>query len=131
MGDDRRAGAAADDGRLALPSSPRSVAAARRYVTSQCARLDWAGDVDTVALLVSEITTNAILHAYGPGIWLRVTLSASALRVEVFDGSPVLPRPRNAPSRDENGRGLAMVDALAVRWGVDPRPDGKTFWFEI
>lgn len=84
-----------------------------------------------MALLVSEITTNAILHAYGAGICLQVSVSGPALRVEVFDGSPVLPRPRNAPSGDENGRGLALVDALAVRWGVEPRPDGKTFWFEV
>jgi hypothetical protein len=53
------------------------------------------------------------------------------LRVVVFDGSPVLPVPRRAHAGAEDGRGLALVEVLAVSWGVDARPDGKSLWFEV
>jgi anti-sigma regulatory factor (Ser/Thr protein kinase) len=113
---------------LAVPSTPRSVALVRRFAVDACIALGWGGSADTVELLVSEVATNAVLHAYGPEI--RVLDRALRLRVEVFDGSPVLPLPRHAPSA-EGGRGLALVEALAVAWGTDARPDGKTAWFEI
>jgi hypothetical protein len=71
-----------------------------------------------------------VLHAYGPEVRVRV-LGGPRLRVEVHDGSPVLPVQRNAAASAEGGRGIALVEALAVRWGVEARPTGKTFWFEV
>lgn len=62
---------------------------------------------------------------------MRVLDHGLRLRVEVSDGSPELPVPRGARPSDENGRGLALVEARAVAWGADARPDGKTTWFEI
>jgi anti-sigma regulatory factor (Ser/Thr protein kinase) len=116
---------------LAVPSTPRSVALVRRFAVDACIALGWGGSADTVELLVSEVATNAVLHAYGLEIRVRVLDRALRLRVEVFDGSPVLPLPRHAAPSAEGGRGLALVEALAVAWGTDARPDGKTAWFEI
>jgi anti-sigma regulatory factor (Ser/Thr protein kinase) len=123
--------AAADAGGLVVPSAPRSVALVRRYAVDACAAFGWADAADTVALLVSELATNAVLHAYAPHIHVRVLDHGPRLRVEVFDGSPVLPVPRRARASAEDGRGLALVEALATRWGVDVASDGKTTWFEI
>lgn len=116
---------------LVVPSAPRSVALARRYAVDVCTALGWGDSADTVAVLVSEVVTNAVLHSYGPHITVRVLDHGLRLRVEVSDGSRELPVPRGACTGDENGRGLAIVEALAVAWGSEARPDGKTAWFEI
>lgn len=133
MSDPHREGepARADETGLTVPSSPRSVAVVRRYVTDACSALGWADSADTIALLVSEVATNAVLHAYGREVRVRVLDRGLRLRVEVVDGSPALPAPRNASTRDEDGRGMLLVEALAVAWGVEERRDGKAVWFEV
>jgi anti-sigma regulatory factor (Ser/Thr protein kinase) len=123
-------GDGANSDSLVVPSAPRSVSLVRRYVVDACVRLGRSDAVDTAALLVSEVATNAVLHAYGREVRVRV-LGGARLRVEVFDGSPVLPVQRHAAPGAEGGRGMALVEALAVRWGVEARPTGKTFWFEV
>lgn len=120
-----------DDTGLVVASAPRSVALVRRYAVDVCRELGWGDSADTVALLVSEVATNAVLHSYGAEIRVRVLDHGLRLRVEVSDGSPELPVMRGARPTDEDGRGLALVEALAVAWGADARPDGKTSWFEI
>lgn len=114
-----------------MTSSPWSVALARRYVMDACRAYGWAGSEDTIALLTSEAVTNSVLHAYGPQVRVRVLDRGLRLRVEVWDGSPALPVPRDAPAGAVNGRGLALLDLLAVAWGVEVVPDGKTTWFEV
>ncbi len=57
--------ASADEHGLVVPSHPRSIALVRRYGIDACAALGWADSCDTVGLLVSEVATNAMLHAYG------------------------------------------------------------------
>jgi len=53
------------------------------------------------------------------------------VRLEVTDPDPhaslVL---RHSPTDDETGRGLILLDAVALRWGVDRAPDGKAMWCE-
>jgi hypothetical protein len=81
-------------------------------------------DVDAVALLVSELTTNAVVHA---GTSFTVTISASdrSLRVEVSDGSG------DPPVRTAHGMGLRVTDDVVSSWGWHPRAAGKTVWFEV
>ncbi|MEU8518773.1 ATP-binding protein [Streptomyces sp. NBC_01216] len=90
--------------------------------------------VDDVLLLVSEVVTNACLHAGGPEeLVLRHT--AGRLRVEVADANPELPRayaPRS-PSLP-GGHGLMVLDRLAGDWGSEPRggdATGKVVWLEV
>ena len=116
---------------LVVPRAPRSVAVVRRYAVDACAALGWGDSTDTVALLVSEVATNAVLHARGAEIRVQVLDRGVRLRIVISDVSPVLPGPRRAKSGAEDGRGVAMVEALAVSWGVDARPDGTSFWFEL
>jgi hypothetical protein len=53
------------------------------------------------------------------------------LRVEGGDDSVVTPTPRHYRTEAETGRGLALVEALAVAWGVDRQSRGKVVWFEV
>lgn len=120
-----------DESALAVPSAPKSIALVRRYVIDACSAHGWGDSADTVALLATEVATNAVLYAYGSHIRVRVLDQGLRLRVEVSDSSRTLPVPRGARESDEGGRGLALVEALAVAWGVDAGPDGKTTWFEV
>ena len=107
--------------------------AARRFVSQALSGWDDdEGDLtDTVTLLVSELVTNAVLHA-GSDVEVMVRLSATAARIEVTDTSAESIAPREATSEDDSGRGLALVGTLAQRWGVRPAAGGgKTVWFEV
>jgi DNA-binding NarL/FixJ family response regulator len=106
--------------------------AARRFVTQALTGFDDEGDLtDTVTLLVSELVTNAVLHA-GSDVEVMVRLTATAARIEVTDDSAEAIAPRDATSEEDSGRGLALVGSLAQRWGVRPAPGGgKTVWFEV
>jgi anti-sigma regulatory factor (Ser/Thr protein kinase) len=85
--------------------------------------------VPTAELLVSELVSNALRHASGP---LRLTLEwVSDVRCLVSDGTSESPRLTDAGPEDENGRGLALVDMLAARWGCEYGPVGKSVWFEL
>ncbi len=110
--------------------SPR---AARRFVSQVLTGWDDdEGDlVDTVTLLVSELVTNAVLHA-GSDVEVMVRLTSTAARIEVTDASAESIAPRDATTEEASGRGLALVGSLAQRWGVRPAPGGgKTVWFEL
>ncbi|MFD5659862.1 ATP-binding protein [Streptomyces hirsutus] len=82
--------------------------------------------VETAELLLTELATNALRHAHGLDIGIRVQLQGDHLMIEVEDGSPLRPMPRCAGPDDENGRGLFLIDALAKAWGVSD--DGTTTW---
>lgn len=109
-----------------------SVGAGRRAVAAELADRGVAPElVDVVELLVSELLTNALLHA-DTDLDLRTSLERGHIRVEVADGSPGRPILRHPPADATSGRGLEIVDALASRWGVDERPGGgKSVWFEV
>lgn len=85
--------------------------------------------VETAELLLTELATNALRHAHGPDIGVRVQLQDDHLVIEVRDGSPLVPVPRCAGPDDENGRGLLLVEALADAWGVSA--DGTTTWCTV
>jgi anti-sigma regulatory factor (Ser/Thr protein kinase) len=81
---------------------------------------------DTAELLLTELVTNALRHAHGRDIGVRILVRDDHLVIEVIDGSPLVPVPRCAGPDDESGRGLFLVEALADTWGVSP--DGTTTW---
>lgn len=82
-------------------------------------------------LVVSELLSNAALYGGGP-IELTLRLQRdSVLRIEVADGSTLLPEPRHRPALVVGGRGLHIVEQVSADWGVSRRPDGKIVWSEI
>jgi DNA-binding NarL/FixJ family response regulator len=111
---------------------PQSARAARRFISQALTAADDDDDLlDSVTLLVSELVTNAVLHA-GTEVEVLVRLTATAARVEVTDASVQTVAPRDAAADEDSGRGLALVESLARRWGVRPAPGGgKTVWFEV
>ena len=108
---------------------PSSTRAARRLVTDalEAAALD--GAVASAALVVSELATNAVLHARTP-FEVRLRVGAGAVRIEVRDGSSRRPTVRNFSDAATSGRGLQVVEQLCETWGVEPDADGggKTVW---
>lgn len=84
----------------------------------------------TVELLVSELVTNAVVHAVSKPE-LAVRLAPRTVRVEVFDDAPLLPHRRTPDALKPGGRGLVLLDQLSSRWGIDAHDDGKVVWFEV
>lgn len=115
---------------LELESDPRLVAAAREFVRSRLTAWEIAELVDSAAVIVSELVTNAVLHARTV-IQLRLSLERRSLRIEVFDENPRLPTTSSCPPEATSGRGLALVSALASSWGIEHSDDGKVVWAEL
>ena len=115
---------------LLADTVPASVARIRRFAVETSRTTAPAVDADTVALLVSEVATNALVHGAGR-VRVRVRPTLDGLRVEVHDEDTTLPARRQATPLDEGGRGIALVDALSSGWGAERTPDGKTVWFEV
>jgi DNA-binding NarL/FixJ family response regulator len=114
-----------------LAGDPSSAGAARRFVAGSLQPWRLGPLVDTVTLLTSELVTNALVHA-GSDVDVVVRLTSMLARVEVTDRSELAPTPRPASLDDDSGRGLALVQALARRWGTSRQPGGgKTVWFEV
>ena len=107
-----------------------SVARLRHFATDAVSLHAPDVDCDTVALLVSEVATNALVHGNG-NVRLRVVPRPRGVRIEVLDGSSTLPRRRAATLYDEGGRGIALVEAMATSWGAETTADGKVVWFEV
>jgi anti-sigma regulatory factor (Ser/Thr protein kinase) len=101
---------------------------ARSFVADALPDLD---GLDTrVALAVSEVASNAILHARTPFI-VRVLVNPDRVRVEVTDQDPHMPVRQDYSADSVTGRGLAIVEELSDRWGADGHEGDKTVWFEI
>ncbi|MFB6678729.1 ATP-binding protein [Streptomyces sp. NPDC056390] len=113
--------------RVALPGASRSsVACARAHAVD--ALREWQVDddiVEALRLIVSEFVTNAVVHTASRTIEITVSVTATEAIVTVTDqglfGTPIA---REARPGEEHGRGLALVDTLATRWGSTPLADG-------
>lgn len=89
--------------------------------------------VDSTQLCVSELVANVITHiGRGTPAHLTVSFSGTRLRIEVRDpDARALPTLLQAGEEAEGGRGMALVDALADRWGVELHGDSKVTWCEF
>jgi GAF domain-containing protein/anti-sigma regulatory factor (Ser/Thr protein kinase) len=117
---------------VTLPPTGRSAAVARRTVERVLGEAELTGLIDEALLLVTELVTNAIVHA-GTEIELRIEAGDGGLRVEVVDrspGSPPVIRPAPAETR-EGGRGVFLLDAVATEWGTRHFGGGKSVWFQL
>ncbi len=118
---------------LELTPEPRSVRAARTWVVSELSAIGREDLSDAAELGVSELVTNAILHAEPP-ITVRIGGTATHPRVEVHDTSQVPPRVRSMTDDDRLlatiGRGLGIVAMYSTTWGAEVSTQGKVVWFE-
>ncbi|HEX8498827.1 MAG TPA: ATP-binding protein, partial [Actinomycetales bacterium] len=121
------------------------VRAARRWAEEVMRSWGLQAHADTVVLVVSELSTNAMVHAGSPA---RVTLSydvtSATLDVAVDDDAPVEHPPgddgldvghryvaERDPQRLDGGRGLLIVSSLALDWGLRETPTGKQMWLTL
>ncbi|WP_406508464.1 ATP-binding protein [Streptomyces sp. NBC_00212] len=89
--------------------------------------------VESAQLCVTELVANVITHV-GPQTptTLAVSMNGNLLRIEVVDpDTRALPTLLAATTDDESGRGMALVEATAERWGVVLRADTKVTWCEL
>jgi anti-sigma regulatory factor (Ser/Thr protein kinase) len=113
-----------------LQARPEQVAAGRRFVRDALTAWDEAELADDACLLASEILTNAMRHARH-AICLRLHRMPGEILAEVTDDYALLPQRTLPALSDEFGRGLALVEALAHRWGTLPTSTGKIVWFTL
>ncbi|WP_217176905.1 ATP-binding protein [Streptomyces sp. AC495_CC817] len=118
-----------------LPRHPASVGLARRRAREHLVawgHKEGSGDLADVVLVVSELATNVVRH--GPLLEREFEVAVTALAdgsclVEVSDEDMTVPRIRDVGDWEETGRGLLLVEHLAVAWGVWSRGrHGKTVW---
>ncbi|WP_432084934.1 ATP-binding SpoIIE family protein phosphatase [Streptomyces sp. bgisy095] len=115
-------------------AEPERIAEAREQVRQLLH--DWAdGDqLDSAVLMVSEMVTNVLVHTDGDALLVAEVACdgrSRRLRVEVSDTSDELPHRRRPGEMASSGRGLVLMEMLAHAWGVDPRGEGKSIWFEL
>lgn len=116
---------------MLLTGEPDSVPYARRWIAEALAGTALETLTPDAELVVSELVTNALLHA-GPPVSLRVRVDGATVRIEVADGSRLAPLRGLARADAMTGRGLSLVAALARDWGVEPSPGGgKVVWCEL
>lgn len=116
---------------VSLGASTSSAAAARHFTRSTLDDAGWDADVaERVELLVSEVVTNAVLHARS-GPTMTIDLTSDVVRVSVEDDSPMPPMIRDAPPDAAGGRGMLLVDLLSTSWGTAPSDGGKLVWFVV
>jgi len=116
---------------IALPRSPSSVGAARRFIVARTAAWAFPKPVaDQLVLIGSELVTNAVLHARTE-LTLTLELREDRVRISVKDRSQAPPTLRHYRPDALTGRGLGVVAALSDLWGVSTAPDGKVVWAEL
>lgn len=111
--------------------SPESPRLARRFVGDALDDLGAPGASDSAVLLVSELVTNAVLHARTEVEVIVAVSDDASIRVSVVDRSTAMPSQRSFSATAGSGRGLHLVESMASRWGVASRDEGKEVWFEI
>jgi anti-sigma regulatory factor (Ser/Thr protein kinase) len=115
----------------AFPESLHSPSLARSVIRTALA--DFSVDtVEIAELLVSELATNAILHARSMLV-LHLDVAEDRVTVGVEDCSFDRPEPRQSSPLDDavGGRGLWLVETLASSWGWETTSTGKRVWFEL
>jgi Histidine kinase-like ATPase domain len=111
-----------------FPADAQAPGEARRLLVRTLRELGCASSVvDTAALVLSELASNAVRHARS-SFAIDVAMHACSMRLAVRDASP--------PSAEDGmivlpTHGLSVIDALATRWGVERVPDGKVVWAEL
>ena len=115
---------------LTFPAELDSVGAARRFLRATL--LDWDnGNYDFAApLVLTELATNATLHARTP-YTVVLRLEPTHLVVEVVDSSPRLPHVRHYTVDATTGRGIKIINSFSATWGARPTPEGKVVWAHV
>ncbi|HWC79657.1 MAG TPA: ATP-binding protein [Pseudonocardiaceae bacterium] len=117
--------------RLDLPPGPPPLSLLRDRIAASLPQ-QHAELIADIQLVATELITNAFLHGQPPVRFvLHDPTRDGLLRIEVTDRGPAMPELRHPDLRTPNGRGLLLVEAYSVKWGIATGPDGKTVWAEL
>jgi anti-sigma regulatory factor (Ser/Thr protein kinase) len=119
-----------------MRTTRESVPAMRHFAREQARRWELPDEVDeALAMVVSELVTNVLLHSGSPDVALLLDLDGATLTVQVKDTGHWRSRtsPRRAPEDDDAccGRGLLLVEAYATRWVATIAPAGTRVLAEL
>jgi anti-sigma regulatory factor (Ser/Thr protein kinase) len=114
----------------AFAASPDAPRAARRFVVETLEGLGCTNCVADAQLVVSELVTNAVVHAQ-TDLTVALALSSDAIRIEVRDRNRTPPMARSPAAFSMSGRGLPLIDAVTSAWGVNQFGDGKVVWAQL
>jgi anti-sigma regulatory factor (Ser/Thr protein kinase) len=109
--------------------TPQSVRAVRSYLREVLGDADEEVLADA-ELLASEVSANVVAHAL-TDYEVRVLTEGDRVRIEIADGSSVIPAIKDMAEDSEEGRGLVLLEGLADAWGAEERAGGKIVWFEL
>ncbi|EDY42874.1 ATP-binding SpoIIE family protein phosphatase [Streptomyces sp. SPB074] len=115
-------------------AEPERVAGARRQLRDLLHDWPEREQVDSAVLMCSEMLTNVLVHTEGDALLIASVSGppgARRMRVEVMDDDDTLPHRRDPGELASSGRGLVLMELLADDWGVSPRGEGKSIWFEL
>ncbi|MFH9477554.1 ATP-binding protein [Streptomyces anulatus] len=124
--------------RLTLPNTASAPRLARDFVTSLLEVSRHLGLVDDARICVTELVTNAHRHTGTPLIRVHAAVNRKRITVTVTDDDSPLIDALGAPEAGleaEGGRGLVLVESLALAWGTRAggprRPGRKAVWFTL
>lgn len=116
--------------RIELDADRQSARRAREFVQETLYRWGHSRLEDEVSLAVTELVTNALIHA-GSSTTVTLVDLGDGVQLRVRDDQPFPPQLQDASVDDTHGRGMMLIEALGDRWGVVPTPPGKTVWLDI
>ncbi|MEU1183062.1 ATP-binding protein [Streptomyces sp. NPDC005820] len=118
---------------LAFAAEPEEAAALRRLLRLHLGLWGLSEVVEDAQLCVTELVSNVIAHVgAGTPTTLAVSMNGPRLRIEIQDpDTRALPTLLQSGADAEGGRGMALVDAVAARWGVELHGDRKVTWCEL
>lgn len=120
---------------LPVRHDPASAAVVRHELTADLTRLRVVPScVDDVVLVASELVANAIRHAEPVSarkIDVTWDFEDDGIVIRVEDGTAEPPRRRSTGTRQPDGRGMAIIEALASDWGVERTARGKRVWARV
>lgn len=113
-----------------FPCGPEAPAAARRFVAGLLAEWNLDPLTDDALTVVSELATNAVIHARSD-VTVAVGELPDGVRIVVGDDSTLAPMVRSPDLATFSGRGIHVVAAVSSDWGAELLPDGKAVWAEL
>lgn len=115
---------------IRLPLDARAAHDAREFVEATLTHWNCLELRDEVTLVVSEVVTNAVVHAK-TAMTLTLLNMGDCLQIRVRDGAKGEPKRKNASEEATGGRGIFLVEAICRAWGVDDDGTGKVVWLDV